>query len=151
METSKLEKRTFYVRLSRFSFPVPIADETGKKVLRKHPLTDAPQYFNSKPLYIEEYKVFETVSTSPKLGYLSKYETSDPKEIEILTSKGMAHGSGGYVMTEEQYKREKNPDLYNRELEMKATEGKYRTQLDESEKTIADLKNRLAEATKQRK
>ena len=147
-ETNKIEKRKFYVKLNRFHFPVPILDENGKKVFKRHPESQQIVYFNAKPIYLEENKQFNTVSNNPKLGYLATYETDNQQEIDILTEKGMTLATGGYVMTEEEYRKEKNPDLFKREQEMSAKEKKFKAEISEKDKTINELNARLAEATK---
>ena len=144
-KTNKIEK-TYYARRYRQSYYVPVLGPDGKPVYKKHPTTDALIYVNNKLKMLEELRFFDVISQSGKLGMLCKKTTADPVEIKVLDA--LAAQRDATILTEEEYKKQKNPDLFARETELVAH---FEADTAAKDQTIADLKRKLEEAQRRNK
>lgn len=142
MEARKTKKRTYYAPYVKYSFYVPVVDENGKKVLKRHPVSQALIYAGGQPMIERVQRLFTTVSANISKGLLSMYETEDPVEIEVLD--GLVKDTRTKVMNEEEYERWRDPRHYS--INKKLIEAEKR--VEEKEDIIAQLNRQIEELTK---
>jgi len=128
-----MDKQTFYAKAVKVSFSLNVKDEKGKPMWKQNPITGALLIQDGKPVPEQRMIQFDTISENPKLGYLCSYATDDKEEISRLEE--LCKNSGSGVMCEEDYKRTKNPEAYQREQEKKKVEAE-----------VVELKARVAKA-----
>ncbi len=141
-EQKKQAKRTYYAPYVKYSFYVPVIGDDGKKVMKRHPITQALIMFNGMPQYERVQKFFSTISANISKGLLCQYETSDPNEIDVLD--GLVADSGTKVMNEQQYEKFRDPNVFAMKQEL----DKERAKVTEKEDVIEKLTKQIEELTR---
>jgi hypothetical protein len=112
--------KTYYARTARVSFSINVKDENGKPMWQQNPITGALLMQDGKPIPVQRFLQFSTISENPKIGYLCKYEADNQDEIDRLEQ--LCNDASSGVMREDDYKKSRNPEAYQREQEKKVME-----------------------------
>lgn len=141
-EVKIAKKRSYYAPYVKYSFYVPVIGEDGKKVVKRHPISQAIIFAGGQPMIERVQRLFTTVSANISKGLLSMYETDDPVEIEVL--EGLVKDTRTRVMNEEEYERWRDPKHYSINKKLIEVEKK----VAEKEDVIAQLTKQIEELTK---
>ena len=169
-KTAKAGKKVslvYYAAATKHSFMMAVIGDDGKPIRKIHPSTGQPIFSNGKPQYEEIMEVFDPIVKtrtgkadalcfkkvdSDENGGFTPYQKNLIERLER-----MAEDRGVPVKREAEYKQEKNPEAYSREIELE----KMKSEVAEREKSayekgkketlseMEELKKRLAEAEKE--
>jgi len=161
-KVGKAVKLTYYCKAGKGTFFVRTLDADGKPVNKKHAITGAILTHRGKPIYEEQPEDWTPIVTtrSTKADALSfRTVESDangvftPYQQEMIAVLEGLAGSQMTVQRESDYKKDKNPEAWNREQELERLKGEHGQKVEtaynrgkaEKQSEIDALRARLAE------